>query len=149
MVGGPENCLCKSGELEFTAEPWLRSREWLYPNALRELVIQKLEIENRWDRSEPARFNTGCGRAMPPRLLHRRSLCAPGSSRGKTLDDRHAVQKAQLSAGRNPNKSRVFPWPEQNGSRSPPDRSFLPDGNSCNVLGSNNHVPGRTSDLQL
>jgi hypothetical protein len=46
MVGGPENCLCKNGELEFAVERWLRSTEWLHPNALRELLIQKLEIEN-------------------------------------------------------------------------------------------------------
>ena len=149
MVGGPENCLCKSGKLEFAVGPSLRSREWLTRMPCVSYSYKKLEIENRWDRSEPARSNTGCGRAMHLRPLHRPSLCAPGSSRDKTLDDRHAVQKAQLSAGRNPNKSRVFPWPERNGSRSPPDRSFLPDGNSCNVLGSNNHVPGRTSDLQL
>jgi hypothetical protein len=78
----------------------------------------------------------------------RRCLCARCNNPGKKPGGRHAVQKALLWAGRNRNISQVYPVPEPNGSRNPLDRSSLPDGNSYNVLGSNNHVPERTSDPQ-
>ena len=63
------------------------------------------------------------------------SLCAPGSNRGKTPDDRHAVRRVQLWADRSRNRSRVFPVPEPNGSQTLHHlgRFSLPCGKACNA----------------
>ena len=95
--------------------------------------------------------SSGRGLEKHPRHHHRRHCpCAPGSSRGRTPDDRHAAQRGQLSAGRIPNRSPAFPWQELSDSLRllPPGRSSLPAGSSCSVWGWNNRVPGRTFDLQ-
>jgi len=95
------------------------------------------------------RTNTSNDRDLAMRRRPRRCCpSVPGSNPCKTQDDRREAQKELLLAGRNPNKSQVYPVLEPNGSRTPPGRSSLPDGNSCNALGSNNHVPERTSDQQ-
>jgi hypothetical protein len=99
-------------------------------------------------RLDPTAPSNGPGLARRQHLRRHRSLCAPGSSPGKIPDDHRAAQMALLLAGRNPNKSQVFLWPERNGSRSPPGLASLPAGKSCNASGSNNHVPGRTPDQQ-
>ena len=77
-------------------------------------------------------------------------LCVPGSSPGKTPDDRRVVQMEQWLAGRSRNRSQVFPVMEPNGNRSLPHlgRSSLPDGKACSAWGSNNRVPERTPDPQ-
>lgn len=89
------------------------------------------------------------GRAMH---RHRRHYCpcAPGSNRGKTLDDPHAAQMALLWAGHNPSRSQAYPVMEPNGNRNPlpPGRSSSPYGMACSASGSNNRVPGRTPDQQ-
>jgi hypothetical protein len=78
----------------------------------------------------------------------RRCPCEPCSNPGNRPDDRLAVQRALWWAGRNLNKSLVFPALERNGNRCFPDRSFWPDDTACNALGSNNHVLERMPDRQ-
>jgi hypothetical protein len=84
------------------------------------------------------------------RRHRRRCLCEPDSNRGRTPVDRLAVRRAQLLVGRSPNKSQACPAQEQNDSRrrNPPDHFSLPYGMVCSVLELNNHVPGKTPDLQ-
>jgi hypothetical protein len=80
---------------------------------------------------------------------HRRHfLFAPYSNRGNTPAGRLEVRMERLLAARNPNKSQAFPVKEPNGSRIPLDRSSLPGGKACNVLGSKNRVLKRTLDRQ-
>jgi hypothetical protein len=90
-------------------------------------------------------------RANFHRRHRRRYPCEPDSNPGRTPVDRLVVRRAQLLVGRNPNRSQAYPVQEQNDShrrRNPPDRFSLPYGMVCSVLELNNHVPGRTSDLQ-
>lgn len=68
---------------------------------------------------------------------HRRArcLCEPDSNPGNTPGGRHEVRKVLLLADRSRNRSRVFPVPEPNGSRTLHHlgRSSLPYGKACNA----------------
>jgi hypothetical protein len=62
------------------------------------------------------------------------SLFSPCSNRGNTLADRREAQTERSLAGRNPNKSQVFPVKEPNGSRIPLLARFsLQCGKACNA----------------
>jgi hypothetical protein len=89
-------------------------------------------------RNVPGRAS--CRRPRP------RCLYAPDSNPGKRLADRREAQKALWLAGRNLNKSQVFPALEPNGSRSRPGRSSWPDGKAYNAWESSNRVPEKMPD---
>ena len=74
----------------------------------------------------------------------------PGSSPGKTPDDRLAVQMEQSWVGRSRSRSLEYRGKKPADNRSLPHlgRSSLPYGKACSAWGSNNRVPERTPDPQ-
>jgi hypothetical protein len=133
----------KEGKRRPSTEPWCNARPNLDRRA--DLPCDFLGAAARFRKS----FSWMGSSFIRGRVLaNRRFPCAPCSNRGNRQAGRLAAQKGRWWADRNPNKSQVFPVKEPNGSRIPPARFSLPDGNFCNASGSSNRVPERTPDQQ-
>ena len=120
------------------------------PRLLEVVSASRMERRANWRAGRTGPIATGASsRSAPAIFLRRLSLFGPYSSRGNKRADRRAAQTERWLAGRNPNKSQVFPVKVPNGSRIPLlARSSLPCGKACSALGSNNRVPERTPDRQ-